>query len=235
MPIALEQYGDDYEADNVVSIDQVFNIGSYSNSLLIVAVCFNNDQFETATVKWNGTTLNFKGSIAREDDSRVEIWYMTDPDQGEHTLECDFSQQLIRGAGVGWAVFSGVDQTTPLGTMASIAEDSGDGMDISITVTSETGDIIFAAAAEEDDAGDAAMDVGESGQVELWQHAAAGDNYTGAGSYRPSQGSTTVMTYDLGNDEHRAMAGVAIKPAAAAGGGQPMSLRGKQVPFLRSW
>lgn len=212
--------------DAVASIDQSINLGSYSNTLLLVLVSMNNDNNETVSaVTWNGSeSLDKLDHEFTEDDARVEIWSLTNPTAGNHTLECDFSTTLLRQAIVGYLVISSVDQTTPLGTMASTASQSGAGTSVSINVSSTAGDLVVAVICAE--SADSLTD--GAGQTEHWNTSLAARTY-GAASSKTATGTTTTMAYTLGADEHHAMAGVAVKPAASGHAGPLVNGR-----FLKS-
>lgn len=205
----VEQF-DSVSGDSVAFLEQTINIGSYANSLLIVGSCFNNDNLETSSVLWKGSQINQLGSIVSVDDARVEIWYLVNPSTGSGALRVNYSATLIQGCVLGWAVVSGVHQSTPLGAMASAQAQSGGGTSISINVVSVANDLVFACLSAEDVAG-----ITEGGgQSVLWDVIIASTTGSG-GSTKVAVGTSTTMSYTLATDEHRCMAGVAIKPAAA--------------------
>ncbi|TVL96544.1 MAG: hypothetical protein CV087_23695 [Candidatus Brocadia sp. WS118] len=222
----IEQYGHQ-GCDGCTTINQTINLGSYSNSLLIVGVSIDNNSFEFVdSLQWNGTDLTLLGFDTSDDDSRVEIWYLVNPEVGNYTLSCTFNESLQDQAIVGYLVVSGVDQVTPLGTFESLSEGSSP---ISIDVPSDEGDLVFGCACGE------TVDSFSpgNGQTDYWNDSISSNTYA-AGCTKAGEASTTEISYTLGNQDHTVLAGVAIKPAAA-GGGQPMSLRGKQVPHIRTW
>jgi hypothetical protein len=90
---------------------------SGSNRLMLVGVSINNDGLETVTsVTYNGVGLSFVGADARSDDARVEIWSLVAPATGTHDVVITFSGDLQQEAIAGVMTFTGVDQSTPLGT-----------------------------------------------------------------------------------------------------------------------
>ncbi|TVM02599.1 MAG: hypothetical protein CV087_09365 [Candidatus Brocadia sp. WS118] len=222
----VEQYGHQ-GCDGCTTINQTINLGAYANSLLIVGVSINNNDYEYVdSLQWNGTDLTFLDSDTTDDDSRVEIWYLVNPEAGNYTLSCTFNSSLNDQAIVGYLVVSGVDQDTPLGAFESLSEGSSP---ISINVPSDEGDLVFGCTCGE------TVDSFSpgSGQTDYWNDNVVSTTYA-AGCTKAGAATSTTISYTLGSQDHTVLAGVAIKPAAA-GGGQPMSLRGKQVPFLRSW
>lgn len=224
----VEQFGHQGCA-SCTTINQTINLGVYANALLIVGVSINNNDYEyVETLTWNGTPLTKLGDCAYDDDSRVEIWYLADPDIGNYTLSCTFDQSLNDEAIVGYLVVSGVDQLSPVGTFEYDAAKEGN--PVTIYVPSAVGDLVFVVCCGETVDGWTAG----TGLTEYWNDNLLNNTYA-AGATKPGEAATTEVVYTKSFDDHHAVAGVAIKPAAAAGGGQPMSLRGKQVPFLRSW
>jgi hypothetical protein len=205
--------------DGVSSGSTTFTLNSYSNSLLLVCVNWNNDDNETVSdVTWNGVSLTRKDGIIQDDDAAVDIWYMTAPTTGNLTLEVTFSLTLKRMAEIGYMVISGVDQTTPLGAFASAAAASGAGTSIDIDVASANGDLVFAGVSLEAP-GDAGFVSPGSGQTDHWnvnQTPADDGRLIAAGSTKAATTTTTNMSYTLPADDHRCMGGVAVKAAAAA-------------------
>ncbi|MBW2059146.1 MAG: hypothetical protein JRJ26_16790 [Deltaproteobacteria bacterium] len=135
---------------------------SGSDRLMLVGVSFNNDSYETvAGITYNGVPLSFVGEDQRDDDARVEIWMLVGPDLGTHDVEVTFNTALYRQAIAGVVTFTGVDQTSPLGTFAS---EHGDGSTASVDVPSATGELVFGIVAAETPSG---LTAG-SGQTEHW-------------------------------------------------------------------
>nr|NIO08774.1 hypothetical protein [Deltaproteobacteria bacterium]NIS70884.1 hypothetical protein [Pseudomonadota bacterium] len=112
-----------------------------SDRLMLVGVSFNNDSYETITgITFNGVPLTLVGTEANSDDARVEIWSLVNPDLGNHDVEITFNAALYRQAIAGVVTFSGVDQTSPLGTFASA---EADGNLASVDVPSATDELVF--------------------------------------------------------------------------------------------
>jgi prepilin-type N-terminal cleavage/methylation domain-containing protein len=181
-----------------------------SNRLMLVGVSINNDNFETVTgVTWNGTeNLTLVGSEAGTndgEDGRVEIWSLVAPSTGTHDVVITFSAALAQEAAAGVMTFTGVDQTTPLGTFASNAGD--DSTPATVNIPSASGELVFGVVASEYDTLTAS-----SGQTEQW-NLAVPSTYGAGGT---DVGAPTVtMSWNLSSSSnHWAIGGVSIKPAA---------------------
>ncbi|NIS81878.1 MAG: hypothetical protein GTO14_17080, partial [Anaerolineales bacterium] len=189
------------------SITIIAHQASGSDRFMLVGVSLNNDSYETVTgITFNGIPLTLVGTEAKSDDARVEIWSLVNPDLGNHDVEITFSEAIYRQAIAGVVTFSGVDQTSPLGTFASA---KADGTLASVDVPSATDELVFGIVAAETPSG---LTVG-SGQTEHWNVVAGGGKTEGAGS--TEAGAATVTTsWALGSSDHWAVAGVSIRPSS---------------------
>jgi hypothetical protein len=112
---------------------------SGTDHLMLVSASINNDDHETVTsVTYNGTSLTYVGSETQNDDARVELWKLVAPATGTHNVVVTFSANLQRYAVVGVITFTGVNQTSPLGTFAG---NNATNNAASVTATYVTGDI----------------------------------------------------------------------------------------------
>ncbi|MDX1404915.1 MAG: DUF6701 domain-containing protein, partial [Woeseiaceae bacterium] len=183
---------------------------SGSERLMVVGVSIALGSGETvSSVTYNGDALTFQGSAQGPgNDSRVEIWTRVAPDVGTHDVVVNLSASSHDGASAGVATFTGVDQTTPLGTFAS---DSGTGGSASFNVSSAAGDIVFGVVAV-DDSTDYNLVPG-SGQAEHWDLDT--DELNASGTTEDGAASVTTSWTWSGSDDFAA-GGISIK--AASGG-----------------
>jgi subtilisin-like proprotein convertase family protein len=180
---------------------------SGSNRLMLVGVSINNDNFETvSTLTYNGVALTFEGAINNSrsggDDARVEIWSLKNPPTGTYNVVITFSAALSLPAVAGVMTFTGVNQSTPLGTFASA---ENDGTAAAVTVSSGTGETVFGVVCTE-------YGTITDGQTNQWNVSAGSSTY-GAGS--TAAGASSVnLTWTLSDaGSHWAAAGISIKPA----------------------
>ena len=187
--------------------------GSGSDRLMLVGISLVNDELETiSSVTYNGTGLDPEGSVANGDDARVEIWSLIAPPSGTHDVVITFSAPLQRAAVVGVMTFTGVHQTTPLGTFVS-----NTGSPVSsgptVDVTSAADELVFDTAACETCT---SFTVGAD-QTQRWNISEpSGYGPTlGAGSTEPGAGTVT-MSWSQGSDDHWAIGAVPIKPSGGS-------------------
>ncbi|WP_179759136.1 DUF4347 domain-containing protein, partial [Hoeflea halophila] len=183
---------------------------SGTDRLMLVAVSINQSAGSTvASVSYNGDALTLVG--ARESGSggtaiRVEIWSLVNPDLATHTVNIAMSG-TSDGNTAGVMTFSGVDQSTPLGTFASGAGGSGGAG--SATVSSAADELVFAAIAVDDNV-DYNLIPGGS-QTERWDLKAPEVN--GGGS--TAVGAASVpMSWTWSGSDAWAVGGVSIKPSS---------------------
>jgi prepilin-type N-terminal cleavage/methylation domain-containing protein len=186
---------------------------SGSNRLMLVGVSFNNDNSETVTsVTYNGVALTLEGTETNSDDARVELWSLVAPDTGTHNVVITFSAALAQQAVAGVMTFTGVDQSTPLGSFYSSQGD--DTTTASLDITSADGEFVYAVIAAEYDA----LTAG-SGYSEQWNMSLSGTKTNGAGGTTNCGAATVPMSWNLIADaspsNHWAIGGVSIKPTSA--------------------
>jgi hypothetical protein len=113
---------------------------SGNNRLLIVGVSINQSAASesVSTVTYNGTALTRIGAVVRNDNVQAELWYLLAPIAGTHNVivTLDAAAEFVAGA----ISFTGVDQTTPLGTF--VGNSARNSKNPSVTVNSETGGLV---------------------------------------------------------------------------------------------
>lgn len=182
---------------------------------MLVGVSLNNGDYETvSSVTYDGTPLALVGSVNQSDDTRVEIWSLVAPAIGSHDVVITFSAQLTRSATAGVMTFTGVHQTTPLGTFAS-AKAPLDPGPATVNVSSATNELVFDTVACESCT---SLTVG-GGQTQRWNLVVENGQTRGAGSTEPGA-ATVTMSWTLGSIDHWAIGAVPIKPS----GGSPPAI-----------
>lgn len=179
---------------------------SGTDRLLLVGVSFNPNQGETvSSVTYNGTALSFVGSATHSNDARIEIWQLVAPDTGTHDVVVTFSAELQYGAVAGAQTFTGVHQTTPLGTFVG-ANDISAGP-ATVDVSSASNELVFDTVACETCT---SLTAG-AGQTERWNLSWADGSVMGAASTEPGA-STVTMSWNLGSSDYWAIGAVPIRP-----------------------
>jgi hypothetical protein len=183
------------------------------NRLMLVGISMVNDELETVTsVTYNGVALTKVGEQNSSDDGRMEIWRLIAPPTGTYNVVITFSAPLRRAAVAGVMTFTGVHQTTPLGTFASDFRQAPLITDPpTVNVTSAANELVFDTVACETCT---SHTVG-AGQTQRWNliETSGYPQSLGAGSTEPGA-ATVTMSWTQGTADHWAIGGVSIKPAA---------------------
>ena len=178
---------------------------SGSQRLMLVGVSMANPSTRTvSSVTYDGVSLSNVGSTANPaNGARVEIWKLVPPNTGTHNVVVTLSGS--NAATVGVMTFTGVDQTTPLGTYAS---GSGDATSGSATASSATGELVFDVVSVKDT--DQNLVPGGS-QTEGWDLYIATD--ANGGGSTAAGASSVVMSWSWTSGTDWAIGTVPIKPA----------------------
>ncbi|MCP4857295.1 MAG: DUF4347 domain-containing protein, partial [Fuerstiella sp.] len=193
------------------SSDTISHTTSGSDRLMLVGISFGEDKGDSvSSVTYNGTSLTLVGARDNSDTAtaRVEIWKLVAPVTGTHNVVVNISGTSHEGATIGVMTFTGVNQTTAVGSFASA---QGDSSSPSATVSSAADEIVFGVAAF-DDSSNWNFSPG-AGQTERWDLFT--DKTNGAGSTEAGAASV-VTSWSVGSSHKWAAGGVSIKKANAA-------------------
>jgi prepilin-type N-terminal cleavage/methylation domain-containing protein len=210
-------------SDTASSMTVSHATGSGSDRLMLVGISYNNSGDETVTgVTYNGTALTQVGERNNLDDAQVYIYSLVAPESGTHNVVINFSSALDEGAIAGVMTFTGVDQSTPLGTFASSTGD--DSTPATVNISSASGELVFGVVSSEYEALTAS-----SGQNQHWNMSISGEGTNGAGG--TDAGAPTVpMSWSLDPSyNHWAIGGVSIKPSGS--GSTPCEVGGVTTVF----
>jgi hypothetical protein len=196
---------------------------SGTNRLMLVGVSIAKQSGgapSVSSITYNGVNLSFVGSQANSDSlGRVEIWRLVAPATGANNVVVTLGAAPDAQT-VGVMTFTGVHQSTPLGTFASA---TGDSTSASVTVTSAAGELVFDTLVVESSS-DKALAPG-AGQTERWDLFQTVKN-NGGGSTEAGAASVT-MSWSWSGADKWSVGGVSIKPApggaTAAPGGSGFS------------
>ena len=158
------------------------------------------------SMTYNGANLAFVGTqINLAGDAVVEIWQLVAPDTGTHDLDINFGGNRYQEATAGVMSFTGVDQTTPLGSFFSA---NGNSSNPTVTLGSASGELVFDVVSTKDNI-DRPYTPGAS-QTEYWD-LYSGSQANGSGSVESGSASVT-MSRTIETPDHWAIGAVAIKP-----------------------
>jgi len=184
----------------------IAHTSSGTDRLMLVGVAIHNDKNEYVTsVTYNGVNLTKVGSRSNSDNSRAEIWQLTENDGlalGAHNVVIRFNENIDEDAVAGVTTFTGVDQTTPLGPVATSA---GSGSSPSVTVSSAVGELVYGVVAN-NEAGSVSTN---APATEQWVRSRGG--LDGSGSTADGAASVNIGWTYTGSDSWSTV-GVSIKP-----------------------
>ena len=150
-------------SDTSISMTVSHTTGSDSDRLMLVAISVNvNDDERVTTVTYGGTPLTKVGERNNDNDAMVYIYSLVAPNPGTANVVINFTSALNYGALAGVMTFTGVHQSTPLGTFASAI--GNDSTPASVDISSAPGELVFGVAASEYDA----FTTASSGQDVHW-------------------------------------------------------------------
>lgn len=127
-----------------------FNAGSGANRVLIVAVAYRDRTAGLTGVTYNGVSMTSAGAVATGGDETcaLHLWYLAGPASGANDIVATMSASGsgdATGQISAW-VANGVDQTTPVsGYNSGTGSGSAANIVSSVTITSETNDVVFVA------------------------------------------------------------------------------------------
>jgi hypothetical protein len=209
---------------NSVTVSHTTPVGA--NRLMLVGISWNCDGNERVSSVFYGSQDmgTAYGTAYEDDDACIAIYKLVAPTEGTDNVVVTLDGTLLADHDiiVGVMTFTGVDQTTPLGTFYSeIGNNSGPA---TVTVAdSAADDLVFSVFGCEDDCRAIAVD----DETERWNEdpgptahpSALSQSELGGGSTELATGSNTQMSWTLTATDHWALGGVAIKPVS--GGGDP--------------
>lgn len=114
-------------------------IGSSANFLLVGISYFDSFGKNVNSVTWNGVSMTNGGSRELVGATfKTQFFYLTAPATGTRNVVVTFSAS-IDDTVIGAVSFNGVNQSTPIGSLAGA---DGTGTDLSVTATSATGELV---------------------------------------------------------------------------------------------
>jgi hypothetical protein len=183
---------------------------SGSNRLLWVGTAFyQNGNTFVSGVTFNGVSFTEVPSSAKNNGSLwVQQFYLVAPDTGEQTVQVQYGGSAAFDIGVVAVSFTGVDQTTPIGT-AVTASDSSTAP--SATVASVTADDFVVDI----------LGIAHSGTLTVGANQTQRANTTAAGFYKYAAstqdgGDGGVMSWSNSTSQAWASSAVPIKAVASA-------------------
>ena len=200
----------------VTTLTVSHTVAAGSNLFLICGYTAQDDTAITSpTVTYNSVSMTAVTSSKQSTTGTrtVEMFSLVNPAAGSaHDVVFTFSQTMNTIAG-GCSSFSGVDQSTPLGTAVT---NSTTGTSSAVTATSATGEMVIDFQVTSSNL-TARSFTQAAGQTSNWKQYPASANCSG-GSSREAGAAAVAMGWSWsGGAEYQALSAVSIKPAAATG------------------
>jgi len=197
------------------SMSVAHTTGTGANRLMMVAVNYEDDDVAGLTVNsvtYNGLALTRAGIRLSAQEACSELWYLLNPPSGTFNVVVNASSvQAADAMHVGVTTFTGVNQSTPFGTVVT---NTGTGTLTTVTVASAVGELVYATMALDD----ARNSTVGAGQTELFTGiagVASSDGIRSAASTKPGAASVT-STWTVATDAWATIS-VSIKPAVTPG------------------
>jgi uncharacterized repeat protein (TIGR01451 family) len=212
--VALDAVSSVTKFDPIGTVSVSHTTGTGTNRLMLVGISFEDDNtagLGISGVTYNGQALTFVDRQLSSQEAGCEIWRLVNPPSGPGTVQVTTTGSAAGDAiFVGVATFSGVDQSTPLGTPAKA---SGTGTSASVTTVSGPGEIVFDVLAV-DDARSASPD---GAQTVRWNGIAGTADTDGvrAGASTKAGAASVTTTWTIGSDAW-SLCAVPIKPASSS-------------------
>ena len=205
-PISTTPSGILIDAQNTITslsstISLSHTTGAGTNRLMLVGVSQKNKLVTSIT--YGGTPLTLVGENNTNGNARIAIYQLTNPPSGTANVVVNFNANPDKGAVVTVTTYTGVNQTTPLGTFAT--DESKDNIP-TVDVNSVAGELVYDVVS----ARNQPVTVG-SGQTQRWNINSGSEIY-GAGSTKPGAAITT-MSWTTNNTDW-SIGAVPIKPAS---------------------
>ncbi|MCL4201928.1 MAG: hypothetical protein KJ000_05495, partial [Pirellulaceae bacterium] len=182
-----------------------------SNRLMLVAISYHKDVNLPNTPSYGSQAMTLVGED-QTTDWRTRIYRLIAPNVGTANVSLTVSGTGTRGVIVSVSTFSGVDQTTPLGTPNAT---TGHSTSPSVDVPSVAGDLVFDVLSGETSSG--TISLGDNQTLNGTEPADRGVVRLRS-SREPATTTTTTMSYTFTSAKNWAIRGVAIKPASGGGG-----------------
>ena len=199
----------------VISVTFSHTVPVMTDGILIVNATWNNRQLQTvASVTFDGDPLTFIGQVTEDDDTRVEQWRLLAPAAKTADVVITLTATLATDEGICSAAmnFSGVDQTTPIGNIAT-ASSSGSGT-ASVNINSSVGELVLDGCGTEVDGGPLVVGPGQTQLYNLSAGVGAREEHSG-GSTEPGA-ATVTMSWTLDASDRWGIIAMELLSAAAA-------------------
>lgn len=185
---------------------------SVENGLVVVSLCLYGTLATGVGCTYGGITMTSAGSVNNGGTRQIYVFYLVGPPSGVQTVAASWTNNNYVYASC--ISFTGVHQTTPIGTFVSA---TGNSNAPSVNATSAVDDMVVDVLASGYSTGNGAPWVPAvgAGQTKRWQ-LTLGFSWSGQGSTEPGA-ATVTMSWTQGGTSLWAIAALPIKQVAAPG------------------
>ena len=198
--ISIDATSTNFGITGTITVPHTTGTGPYR--LMLVGISQKN---RTVTgVTYGATALTLVGENNINGNARIAIYKLVNPPSGTANVVVNFSTPPDKGAVVNVTTYTGVDQTTPLGTFATQQANS---TNPTVNVTSAAGELVYDVVSIRNQPVTVT-----AGQTQRW-NINSGSEITGAGSTEPGA-ATTTMNWTAASTDW-SIGAVPIKPAGS--------------------
>lgn len=216
---ALQEAAGDSQDAGVDTASFSYTAGAGSNRVMVACVRHMSQDVTHNAPTYNSvalTQISTTQTFTDGSSSRLSMWYLINPASGTHTFQANFSGN-VDATDIIVATFTGVHQTTAIGTPDALAETN---TSTTHDVTSAAGELVVNCFGHR---GDSVTTSNGAGQTTAADSLADPSFRLVRMTYKDGAATTTMShTWD-GTNEYVAMIGVGLKPAAAGSTRRPLA------------
>lgn len=195
-------------AKGVAGISWSHTVSAGPNRLLVVSISFRDGNVSADSVTYNGVPLVADVAInSPGNQNRTEIWHMVAPPVGTATVTIAMSAK--KDVAATSISFTGVNQSTPLGSPVSAA---GQSTGASVTATSAVGELVLDTVTANGDANGLVVNASQTQQWNFFSGPGDASSARSGGSTKTGA-SSVAMSWTLNVSKPWSVVAVPIKPA----------------------
>ncbi|OGO31545.1 MAG: hypothetical protein A2Z29_10745 [Chloroflexi bacterium RBG_16_56_11] len=195
--------------DDVTQLTVPHNTGSGNNRLMLISTYAKGGTlYNVSSVTYNGQPAQYVGRDSNGGNGIItEIWKLVAPTSGTYNVVVTWAGEHNYGCVVGVITFTGVNQTTPLGTAVTA---NGDSQLATVNVSSSTDELVFDATGQDNKDVTSDMTPGAN-QTQQWQ--VLSPSYAKGAASTEAGAATVTMSWSWTTDTEWAIVAVPVKPA----------------------
>jgi hypothetical protein len=198
------------------------------SQLYLVVATTNSGNFAVSTVTYNGVTMQFLGSLSGGTAVSTELWGLVNPATGAHNVVVTFASSCRHA--VTSCSYTGVDPTTPTGTVGSGTASSGSPL---ATVSSAVGEVVVDAAGYKGaNTITATVDASQTQRIQQLGAVGAATNEVNLCASDKAGAASITMKWTLSGGDRWVALAVPLKPFIPATSGTYQSVTSRRRHLL---